>query len=70
MTTQEQAMLNKLSIYIEKMQQAQVQETKDTILCQLVLSLLNFVPNPEIRDKALAILQEYNSEESRRETGS
>ncbi len=69
MTTQEQAMLNKLSIYIEKMQQAQVQETKDTILCQLVLSLLNFVPNPEIRDKALDILQEYNSEESRRETG-
>lgn len=63
MTEQEQAKLNILCIYLEKMQKARHQETKDSILCQLVLSLLSYVPSAEIREKAKEILQEYNSEE-------
>lgn len=59
----EQDKLNTLSRYLEKMQEAQYQETKDSILCQLVLSLLPYVPSPEIREKAKEILREYNSEE-------
>lgn len=63
MNEQEQAKLNILSVYLEKMQQARHQETKDSILCQLVLSLLPYVPSPEIQEKAKEILQEYNSED-------
>lgn len=61
MNEQEQAKLNALSKYLEKMQEAQYEETKDSILCQLVLSLLSYVPSAEIRDKAKEILREYNS---------
>jgi hypothetical protein len=59
----ESSFLNTLSTFHERMQKAQAQETKDSILCQLVLSLFQFVPNQEIRDKIAEILQEYNSEE-------
>src|SRR5438309_1465479 len=59
----EASFLNTLSTYHDRMKQARVQETKDSIICQLVLPLLHFVPSQEIRDKFKEILQEYNSEE-------
>ena len=59
----ENAFLNTLSTCRERMKRAQVQETKDSILCQLVLSLFQFVPSQEARDKIAEILREYNSED-------
>ena len=55
--------LNTLSTLHERMQRAHAQETKDSTLCQLVLSLFQFVPSQEARDKIAEILREYNSEE-------
>jgi len=55
--------MNTLSTYHEKMQQAAIQEVKDSLLCQLVLTLFPYVPNQEARDKIGEILQEYNSED-------
>ncbi len=59
----EGSLLNTLSMYQERMKRAQSQATKDSILCQLVLSLFQFIPSQEARDKIKEILQTYNSEE-------
>ena len=59
----EESFLNMLSTYHKRMEQAKHQETKDSILCQLVLSLFQFVSSQEARDKIKEILQAYNSEE-------
>lgn len=59
----EEGFLRILSMFHEKMQQTQHQEIKDMILCQLVCSLLQFVPSERVREKIKEILIEYNSQE-------
>lgn len=63
MDAQQDSLLNTLSICHEKMQQAAIQEVKDSLLCQLVLTLFPYVPSQEARDKIAEILREYNEEE-------
>ena len=57
----EDTLLNKLSAYHKKMQQADTQERKNAILCQLVLILFPLMPSQEVRDDIAEILREYNS---------
>jgi hypothetical protein len=56
-------LLRILSECHERMQRASIQETKDSLLCHLVLSLFPYVPSQDARDKIGEILREYNSEE-------
>lgn len=59
----EESLLNILATHHKWMKQAQRQETKDNVICQLVMLLRQFVPSNEAQDKIEEILREYNSED-------